>query len=486
MEFIKKAMDFIARNVLLVVFGIIFVVALFIKAMYSFDDSPYFTHTDIYDIISFALVAIAFVLIYKWREWLQSHINYKLCFVVFMFVAIAYVCLVPLTPFSDMGGVYRGAISFSKFEWDEMLSDEYWTVFPGNLRLSVFWGILLLPLPKTLLSLKILNILMIYGVIYCTRKLAEVYQVKYYNMVYIFGLLFLPLLLYANHVYFDIPLIFLGTLALWLNKKYDNIILTCAVLGCARFLRTNVSIFLLAVIIVYVFRHWKVLKNLKSKKFILKMGKLLLGILLFFSLYKIPSTLIENAFIKDNFQSYPGWNQIYIGLNEKEFGFMDGDFSYDRSGQDVLDRLQEYGPVRVTKILLKKTFWLWSQGTYQAQRYAFGNDVSDGAEKFEYETGLTDFLLNDNQVFRKFLNSFMRAEYLLLFGLMIISLYKNRKKEEFRLFYYVIMGTFLILLVYELKSRYILSLLPLMLVMAGDGMEVLGKGIQKTVSNAKR
>ena len=73
----------------------------------------------------------------------------------------------------------------------------------------------------------------------------------------------------------------------------------------------------------------------------------------------------------------------------------------------------------------------------------------------------------------------MRAENLLLFGLMIVSLYKTRKRDEFRLFYYAIMGTFLILLVYEWKSRYIFSLPPLMLVMTGDGMEVIEDSIRK-------
>ncbi len=474
MKFVKRAMDFIARNVLLAVFGVIAVAALFVKAMYSFDDSPYFTWTDGYDVLAFALVLAVLGLIYRYRDRLQAGLPYRLCFLVYSLAAVLYVCMVPLTPFSDMGGVCCGALSFAKFQWTEMLNDAYWTVFPGNLKLSVFWGVLLLPLPKTLLTLKILNIFMIYGVIYGTRKLAEVYQVKYYNVVYLSALLFLPLFLYANHVYFDIPLVFLGTLALWLHKKYGNLILTCAVFGCARFLRKNVSIFLLAVLIVYVFEHWEVWKKGGGKKIMAAAGELLIGMALFFALYKVPGTLIENAFIKGNFRSYPAWNQIYIGLNEAEFGFMDGDFSYDRSGQDVLDRLKEYGPVRVSKILLKKTFWLWSQGTYQAQRYAFGEDVSDGAEKFEYETVLTDFLLNDGQGLRRFLNSFMRAEYLALFGLMVLTLYRDRRREELRVFYYALMGTFLILLVYELKSRYILPLLPVMLVLAGEGVEKRG------------
>ena len=173
MKFIEKAMDLITRNVLLAVFGVIAAAALFVKAMYSFDDSPYFTWGDGYDVLAFALVLAALGLIYRYRDRLQAGLPYRLCFLVYSLAAVLYVCLVPLTPFSDMGGVCRGALSFAKFQWAEMLNDGYWTVFPGNLKLSVFWGVLLLPLPKTLLTLKILNILMLYGVIFCTRKLVE-------------------------------------------------------------------------------------------------------------------------------------------------------------------------------------------------------------------------------------------------------------------------------------------------------------------------
>lgn len=476
MKVVRKSMDFIAQNVLRCVLTIILAAALVVKAMYSFDDSPYFKYTDLYDGVSWILVIVAGVFIYRKREWLQEHMNYKMCFVLFTLAAIAYVCLIPLTPFSDMGGVYRGAVRFSRFQWQELLSDPYWNMFPGNLKLSVFWGLLLIPLPKHLLTLKILNILMIYGIIYFTAKLAEVYKVKYYNMVYLAGLLFLPIFLYANHVYFDMPFILLSTLALYLNKRYDNIVLTLLVVGCAAFLRKTALVFLVAVCIVYIFEKWESIQSRQGLKLV---GKLFLGIGLFMILYKVPGKLISSAFIEGNFKTYPGWNQIYIGLNEEEFGFMDGDFSYNRTGQDVLDRIEEYGPMRLTKILTKKTFWLWSQGTYQAQRYAFGSDTLNGLDKFEYETFLTEHLLHDSQLLRKFLNSFMRAEYLLLFALMILSMWKTKCYEDFRIFYYLIIATFLMLLLWELKSRYILPLMPLMLIMAGDGIEIVEKRLEK-------
>lgn len=476
MNKVKCLMDFIAKNVLRIAFLIIFIFAFFVKAMYSFDDSPYFALNNWYDAIMALVVVFFFVVIYIKRKWISEHLSYKCCFVFFMACAVSYILLVPLTPFSDMESVYEGAIKFADFRWDEFLEDEYWNYFPGNIKLAVFWGILLIPLPKKLITIKIINAIFVYIIAALTREIAKEYGLKYYNLVYLLMLGFAPLFLYINHVYFDIPVILLCMLAIYIFKKKNNIVLAFTILGLARYVRKSVSIFLLAMIIVYIFQN---IDSFSDKRWVKKIGLLLVGILLFFAVEKSTTSLVKNRFIEGNFQSYPGWNQIYIGINEEEFGFMDGDFSYERDAQDVIDRIKEYGPVRFSKIILKKTFWLWSQGTYQAQRYAFGDDVVSWEQKFEYETPLTDFLLNDGQVLRKIINAFMRAQYMVLFGLMIITLLKVKDIDCFRLFYYIIIATFLIMLVYELKSRYILQLLPFMAILAGNTVEIIENSQRK-------
>lgn len=470
MKVIQNIMDFIAKNTLRVVFSIIFVVAIFIKAMYHFDDYPYFETVTIHDAIIGLIIVSIFLIIYIKRNWLQEHVNYKICLLLFVICTVVYIWLVPLTPFSDMRAVYEGAINFANFEWDAFTQDDYWNMFPGNIKLSVFWGVLLIPFPKKLVTIKILNAIFVYVIVALTREIAKSYGVKYYNIVYLLLLTFSPLFLYINHVYFDIPVIMLMLASVYIFKKKNNIILSFFVLALARYVRKNVTIFLLAMIIIFVFENKEKILN---KQVLKELGKMLIGILLFFSVYNMLIGVVNDRFVKGNYKSYPSWNQIYIGINEPEFGFMDHDFSYDRSVEDVLNRIKEYGPLKMTKIILKKTFWLWSQGTYQAQRYAFGSDVNDSEEKFEYETFITKRLLNDNQILRKFINSFMRAQYLLLFGLMIFAMWKIRDIDNFRLFYYIIIATFLVMLVYELKSRYILQTLPFMVIFAGQAIELI-------------
>lgn len=465
---LQKIMDFIARYTLLVVLSLIFVVGLFIKAMYSFDDFPYFTFPNKYDFLAALLVLAMFAGVYLKRDWIQQHLNYRLCAVFFVLCALAYVLLVPIKPFSDMDPVYNGALHFSQFQWDEMLQDEYWEMFPGNIRLAVFWGILIIPFPKTLLTFKVWNIFFVYMIAFFARKTAKEYGVKYYNLVYLFLLSCLSLFLYINQIYFDVPVMLMCIIAVYLYKKYDNPIPSFLILGLARYLRQNVTIFVVAFAILFLFENREMFR---TKKWLKQLGRLAISLLLFLVVSRGLSTAVQNRFIDGNFQSYPFWNQIYIGINEAEFGFMDNDFSYDRSAQDVINRVEEYGPVRMGKIILKKTFWLWSQGTYQAERYAFGGNVADWSEKFEYETILTNHLLRDDQPLRRFINAFMRAQYFVLFGLMILAFLKKKNTERFRLFYYIIIATFLIMLVYELKSRYILHLLPIMAILAGTSME---------------
>jgi hypothetical protein len=330
---------------------------------------------------------------------------------------------------------------------------------------------------------------MLYGVAWLTGEAAKLYGVKHYKLVYVCVLTFSPAFIYINHVYFDLPLVFLCVLALYVYKRHNNLILALGILGIARYLRKSASIFMLALLIVHIFKIFKTRdkadKKTAIKTVIKKLVVVVAGVVVFSAVYKIPTRLVWNKFVNGNFTGNSSWNMYYIGINEAEFGFMDNDFAKDRSKQDVIDRVKEYGPWRMTKIFVKKTFWLWSQGTYQAQRYGFGSDVQDEdmLTKFEYQTILTNHLLRDDQPLRKILNSVMRDQYYVMFGLMILTMMDRRKTERYRGFYYAFIATFLIMLVYELKSRYVFHLFPLMIVMAVDGTELLEKRLEAFKTN---
>lgn len=466
MQAISKVFDWIARNVLLLCFIIFAILSLVIKGMYDFEDFPYFMINKWYDYVTLIVIGIFTYFIYRYRDILQHKVNYWIGFAFFMILSAALIYFVPLTPFSDMGHVYQGACKFASFQWSEIMNDSYWSMFPGNTYLSVFLGILMIPFPKTLFSIKIINALIIYGSIYFTAKIAEILKVKYYRIVYLVLIFFSPLILYVNHIYFDTIFLFLALLCIYCYFKKRPAWMIGIILGVMYYIRVNALIFFAAIAICMIFEIHKKESELMAKKVIKTISCILIMLVLMIGIDGIGKHVVEKAFSLKDYPSYSIWNQFYIGINEEEFGFMDGDFDYDRDAQDILERIQEYGPVRTAKLLCKKNFWLWTQGTYQAERYSFGSDTDQYNDKFEYETVMTKYLLNNNQKLRKLINSLMRAQYLVLFYMMVYEMCKKKDIRDMRILYYIMMATFLVMMIYELKSRYILQCLPIMVILA--------------------
>ncbi len=469
-QILAAFMDFIAKNILRIVFTIVFIVGVVIKPMYCFDDSPYFERVKLIDIVVGIIVLLAFYYIYKFRDCIQANFKYLYGFIFFTLISCVYIYMVPLKPFSDMQYIYESAINFATFQWSDIMAGEYWKMFSSNIYLGVFWGVLIFLLPKKLVTFKILNMLFAYGIIYFTSKLCKEYKYKYYKVIYLLLLVFSPIILYENHIYCEMPFVFFCTLALYIWKKYDNIYLFSLFIGIARYLRSNGTIFLLAVIFAIIFKD--ITKKNSKKEILEKIKKVFCMLVIFVIVYKGLLFIVDCNFDRSEFKQYPKWNQFYIGINEEEFGFMDNDFSYDRTLQDVIDRVVEYGPVRMSKIFVKKIHWTWMQGTYQAERYGFGNNTISYEEKFEYATICTGHLLNDNQRTRKIINSFMRNQYIVLFALMVVMLWKNKDISDKREIYYVIVATFLILIVYEMKSRFIFHCIPLMAILGCGAFEL--------------
>lgn len=469
-QIISRAMDFVAKNVLKIVFTLVFIVGLIIKPMYCFDDSPYFEVVKLLDIVVGILVIILFAIIYDKRDYIQERFQYIYGFIIFVVISCIFIILVPLKPFSDMQYIYQSAIDFANFNWNDIMAGEYWQKFSSNIYLGVFWGFLIMFLPKKLITFKLINMLFAFGIIYFTGKLCKEYGYKYDKVIYFMLIFFSPIILYENHIYCEMPFVFFCTIALYVWKKYNNIYVFAGIIGIARYLRSNATIFLLAVMFAILFSCIKEKADIKI--WIKKLANIISMFLIFMVIFKVLIFAVDSKFDRSEFKQYPKWNQFYIGINEAEFGFMDNDFSYDRTLQDVIDRVNEYGPVRMTKIFVKKIHWTWMQGTYQADRYGFGINTISEEEKFEYSTIATKHLLNDAQRTRKIINSFMRNQYVVLFFLMIVMLWKSKDISDKREIYYVIIATFLALIVYEMKSRFIFHCIPLMAILACGAFEI--------------
>ncbi len=205
--------------------------------------------------------------------------------------------------------------------------------------------------------------------------------------------------------------------------------------------------------------------------------------MLTFGIPQLCDTSVNTFFRAEGARNESIWNLFCMGINEYEFGFMHNEILTEdpQEFKDFYELLSSRTAEQNINLFGKKIFWTWSQGTYQAQRYAFGSDSDNVLDKFLYKTPVTAIFLKDQQPIRQFINMFCRAQYFALFFLMIIGLWKMdiSDRNKYRPFIYLMFGTFLILIFYEMKSRYVLHCMISMCVMAFYGLQCI-KNYQKS------
>lgn len=183
--------------------GTVLLVGLFIKPMYAPLDYPYFTFMEPLDYVLLILLGGCMIFVIKHKEGLETMLDLRIVTLVFSVTAILFISLVPLKPFSDMQYVYESAIDFSTMNREHLMAADYWKVFPTNVRLGILWGVLLLPFPKSLITMKVFNALFVYLTAFFTAKLCRPLHIKCPKILFTLTLFFLPVIFCINHIYFD-------------------------------------------------------------------------------------------------------------------------------------------------------------------------------------------------------------------------------------------------------------------------------------------
>lgn len=481
-----KIIDCIVRKFWLFFCICVFLLALVIKARYSFLDFPYFGPNSIFDILLLLICFFMYFGLFYYSEKIENKVKYWMLWLFFGIIAILFVLLVPLKPFSDMKYVADGALLFGKRDIDSIMASEYLQSITKNMKVSLFYAIFLFVLPKNIISLKIVNVVFYLLIAQFISMIATNLGFKRSKTVFIIIGSFLPLILYCNHIYFDLPTLLMCSMAAYFytcEYRIRNMVLCAICLGIGSSLRVLALLFLVAITVDYVFRYKKELFANKCRKLIVILAVVIIGAGIPVACDKV----INSFFRAENAQDESIWNLFWMGINEEEFGFMHNEISGGKkSFSDFYELLVSRDVDQNCKLFGRKIFWEWSQGTYQAQRYAFGVEVygksnEEQLTKFQYVTPVTRFFLNDGQIIRRIINSLCRAQYLALFLFMIIGMFNIKDDEmgKYRMFIYLMFGTFLVLFFYELKSRYVLHCLIPMVMLALRGCEMLSKRVVK-------
>lgn len=466
---------------------IVFAVALVIKARYSFFDFPYFGKNTIFDLACLTVCVLFYMILYKYRMLIENKISYWIVWLGFGILGILFVVLVPIKPFSDMQHVVNGAILFARRDINGILNSEYLQNITKNMKVSGFYAIFIMLLPKTHMSLKLVNVLFYLLIAHFMSLIAINLNFKYSKTVYIIVASFMPFFLYCNHVYYDLPVLLMCTIGTYFytkGKDKKNMVLCGVCLGIGATLRILAYLFVLAIIVDYIFHFKKEILNKHCHKLII----LLCFVLISVGIPKICDIGVNAFFRVEGAQDESIWDLFWMGINEEEFGFKHNEIvdGKKKTFSDFYELLVSRDAKQNCQLFGRKIFWEWTQGTYQAQRYAFGEEIlgkscEEQLIKFQYITPVTQFLLNDGQMLRRIINSFCRAQYLALFLFMIIGMFnlKDEDMDRYRMFIYLMFGSFLVLFFYELKSRYVLHCLIPMVMLALRGCEMLSKRVVK-------
>lgn len=463
-EVLNNLISKISINFLIILFAVVIIGMLFINSIYLYIDTASFKINNVFNYLGIVINILGFLILIllekslslKFRK--NKYINF-IIFLIYFILEIIYIKLVPIKPFSDMFFVTEIALS------DFQNEIQYLQHYPNNLPISIIFNLIFRITQYNVIYIKIFNIICNIATIYFAYRIYENIYKKKDNLVILFGIFSISTFLYVNNAYNDIIFTALVTIILYLvtKEKQSKIdIFIISILAFLQFIVRPVGIILIIAICIYYLLKNKDIKN----------------IVLLLSIFLICNTMysqLEKAIIpkSDEIQQYPVWSFIQMGINEKEFGFQDGSHSTEWTFGDVKNRIQELGPQRLLKLLCKKQYWLWTEGTYQVERYAFG---TGSQEQFLYSTPTTNMIYDvESSKVRKALEYLMKGQYFVLILLSLIDLIIKDKDKSIKnkkdILLYTIIGLFCFYTIWEIKSRYIYCLYPIFLILSTQGTE---------------
>lgn len=465
---LNKLVSKISIKFLIILFTIIIIGMLCINSVYLYIDTASFRANNVFNYLGIIINIFGFLVLILLEKALSlklkkfKYINF-IIFLIYFIIEIIYIKLVPIKPLSDMYFVTE--IALSNFQ-NEI---QYLQYYPNNLPISIIFNLIFRITQYDVIYIKIFNIICNIITIYFSYRIYENIYKKKNNIVILLGVFSIFTFLYVNNAYNDIIFTALTTIVLYLvtkeNKRKIDIFII-SILSFLQFIVRPVGIILIIAVCMYYLLKNKNIKNI--------------GILLIiFLICNIMYLQLEKVMIpkSDEIQKYPIWSFIQMGINEKEFGFQDGSHSTEWTFEDVKNRIQELGPQRLAKLLCKKQYWLWTEGTYQVERYVFG---TGSIEQFSYITPVTNIIYDvENSKARKALEYLMKGQYFVLIVLSLMDLIIKDKDENIKnkkdILLYVIIGMFCFYTIWEIKSRYIYCLYPIFLVLSTQGIEKIIK-----------
>lgn len=417
-------------------------------------------------------------------------------------IQIAIIFLFPRMPTDDSQTVLSLAMDMLyEQDYSSFDTDGYLHMFPFNFSVVLYLKTLLMLFPDNYLVIKIFNILFTLVtalMIYLLYKELNYKSKENDYGVLVFAATYVPALFMSNFIYNDVIATSLLTSALYFairfikRKSIKDIVIAAVLLALGNYFRSIGVIFLITIVL-------SLLLNLRS----LGIRKVLMALGITAVLFNVPgwaqNAYLQAADIVDepvNTNSAPVYMWLNMGTNLETFGFWDNRESYsiyqneaDYNKEDstvlfkeeIRGRLSEAGAGELVHMYYKKLIWTWTEGTYQVERYGFGNDSSTGErgrmaggvmDRYSYTNAATDVFKGDSK-YRSGLLTVLHGLNILMYGWILFRLVSGiraRRYEETPLIL-VILGFIGFYLLWEIKARYIYPVYPLLIILSYMGLK---------------
>lgn len=402
-----------------------------------------------------------------------------LLFAIFAFFAIFFGIKLQVNPSWDIGMTFQTAKEFvNEHTWSNI---SYLARYPNNIMMVLFDIVILklfniFHINNYILGITIIVALIITSTIiigfYCMKTMFNYKKATLYLFICVFTS---PFYLYSAEYYTDTFSMIFPTLLLffWLIiSKNDNNYITIfldILYGIILFVCFKLKITCTFVFIAIIFyellqKHFKkLLKNLPMILFLF-----LLCTIIF-------NNFIENKFTSDN-SKFPIEHWIMMGLNGNG-GYSYEDVSYTNSfstlkekkvatRSKINERLASRDLLSHFDFIIGKLSYAWNDGTYYAPEVLRRQPVN---RNIIHEFVLEDGIYN---MYYKYIPQVMHLSMMLFILINIFRIFKTKDYFCYDTIPLITMlGIMLFLLIWENRSRYLVNLLPIIIMSQINGID---------------
>lgn len=387
-----------------------------------------------------------------------------------------------------------------KNDYSSLSAPGYIHMFPFNLSTVVYLKTLLALFPDNYLIIKLFNIffsLVTSLMIYLIYKEINYRSKEHDYGVLVFGATYLPALFMSNFIYNDSIATAFFTSAIYFSIKFVKeghiryIVISSILLAIGNYFRSLGLIILIAFIIYFL---------LNANK--LGIQRVILSICIILLMISVPGCT-QNAVLKSkNLISEPlGKNSapvhmwLNMGLNIDRFGFWDnyesykiywykGQFNKEMSAQlfkeEIKNKLGNATYRQLIVMYYRKLIWTWTEGTYQVERYGLGVDPSKAKPELKkyilggycYKTFFTE-LFSRGSIYKRGMTWGLYILNFLMYCCILVRTIIEVRNNKFGelLLVLVILGFIAFYLLWEIKSRYIYPVYPILIVLSYMGFK---------------